>query len=375
MRASALHVAPMQNMVVADRAGRIAMVSAGRVPLRRPDNDLKGQVPAPGWDARYDWVGFLPADQTPRELDPPRGWVATANQRIHPPDYAHYLTSEWAAPYRQQRIEQLLQARPTHDLASLRAIQADELSLAALKLLPALQGAQSSHALAAAAKQALAGFDGHMAADRAAPLIVWAWTRQLTRRLFADELGPVFERSFGGRSYREALEGVLARQDAWWCDDKRTPEAETCAEQVDGAFTDALDELQAVQGSDVAAWQWGRAHIARAEHRPFSKVKPLARLFELRTPVGGDTYTVNVSRVGLKPDSTTGELYLDEHGPSMRALYDLADPANSRFMFSSGQSGLVFSPHYRDLLDGWRRVQDLPLWTAPPVSRLVLRAP
>lgn len=375
VRASALHVAPMQNMVVADRAGRIAMVSAGRVPLRRPDNDLKGQVPAPGWDARYDWAGFLPADQTPREIDPPRGWAATANQRIHPPDYPHYLTSEWAAPYRQQRIEQLLQARPRHDLASLRAIQADELSLAALKLLPVLQGAQSGRALAAAARQALVGFDGHMAADRAAPLIVWAWTRQLTRRLFADELGPVFERSFGGRSYREALEGVMARQDAWWCDDKRTPDAETCAQQVDAAFTDALDELQTAQGSDVSAWQWGRAHIARAEHRPFSKVKPLARLFELRTPVGGDTYTVNVSRVGLKPDATTGELYLDEHGPSMRALYDLADPANSRFVFSSGQSGLVFSPHYRNLLDAWRRVEDLPLWAAPPVSRLVLRAP
>ena len=68
-------------------------------------------------------------------------------------------------------------------------------------------------------------------------------------------------------------------------------------------------------------------------------MKALARWFELRAPVGGDTYTVNVSRVSLKPDATTGELYLDEHGPSLRALYDLGDPAQSRFMHSTGQSG------------------------------------
>jgi penicillin amidase len=370
--ASAAYAAPMQNMVVADRAGRIGMVSAGRVPLRHPDNELKGQVPAPGWEARYYWVGFLPAQDTPRERDPERGWIATANQRIHAAGYPHYLTSDWAPPYRQQRIEQLLEAKPRHDLASLRRIQADEVSLANAKLMPTLRQLQSDHPLAAAALHALAGFDGHMAADRAAPLIVWAWTRHLTRRVFADELGPLFERSFGGRSYREGLEGVLERNDAWWCDDKTTPAGETCAELANAAFGDALDELQAAQGGDVAAWQWGRAHIARAEHRPFSRVKALARWFELRTPVGGDTYTVNVSRVGLKPDATTGELYLDEHGPSLRALYDLADPLQSRVVHSTGQSGLFFAPQYRSYLQRWQRVEDLPLWGGKPVATLVL---
>ncbi len=341
--ASAGYVAPMQNMVVADRDGHIGMVAAGRVPRRLPENDLKGLVPAPGWDARYDWAGSLDAGLTPREVDPARGWIATANQRIHPADYPHYLTSEWALPYRQQRIEELLAAQPKHGLASLRDMQADQVSLATRRLLPFLQKARSSHPLAAAAQQQLAGFDGTMAADKAAPLIFWAWTRHLAAGLFADEMGQaVFDRS--GRSFRDAMEGVLERNDAWWCDDKTTPANETCQQQIDAAFTRALDELQAVHGGDVGAWQWGRAHIARAEHRPFSRVQPLARWFELRTPVGGDTYTINVSRVNLRPDGTTGELYLDEHGPSLRALYDLGDPSQSRIMHSSGQSGIVFSP-------------------------------
>jgi penicillin G amidase len=369
--ASEGYTAPMQNMVVADREGRIGFVAAGRVPLRRADNDLRGLVPSPGWDARYDWAGSLAAGQTPRELDPSRGWIATANQRIHAADYPHYIGSEWALPYRQQRIEELLTATPRHSMASLSAMHADVVSLATRRLLPFVQKAKSPHALAAAAQKQLAGFDGTMSADRAAPLIFWAWTRQLAQGLFADEIGnPLYDRS--GRSYRDAMESVLERNDAWWCDDKTTTPAETCEQQIDAAFTRALDELQAAHGADAAAWQWGRAHVARSEHRPFSRVKPLARWFELRTPVGGDTYTVNVSRVGLRPDNTTGELYLDEHGPSLRALYDLGDPAQSRLMQSSGQSGIVFSPLYRSFVERWAKVEYVPLWGGAVERTLVL---
>jgi penicillin G amidase len=364
IQALAPYVAPMQNMVVADREGRIGVVSAGRVPLRKAANDLKGQVPAPGWDARYDWDGFLDSASTPREVDPPRGWIATANQRIHAPDYPHYITSEWAVPYRQQRIEQLLAAKPRHSLESLREIQSDVVSLATQRLLPHLRRAQSTHALAAAAMQQLGAFHGTMRADAAAPLIFWAWARQLTIAVFGDDVGPVmFERTLENRSFRDALELVLEGNNAHWCDQQGTPAVETCAQQSDAAFTRALDELQSRFGSDVSAWQWGHAHVARSEHRPFSQVGLLARWFELRTPVGGDTYTVNVSRVALKPFARTGELYLDEHGPSLRALYDLADPSKSRVMHSSGQSGIVFSPLFRNFVEPWTRAESVPLWS------------
>jgi penicillin amidase len=374
------HVAPMQNIVVADTSGRIAMAAGGRVPVRGAHNDLKGLVPAPGWQSRYDWTGYLPGDQTPREIAPKRGWIATANQRIHGPEYPHFITSEWSLPYRQQRIEQLLQATPKHDVASLRAMQADEVSLAARRLLPFIRAAKSSHPLAQAAQHELANFDGTMAADRAAPLILWAWTRQLTEGLFADELGAeLYQRNVAQRAFRDALEGVLDRQDAWWCDDKSTPAAETCAQQVDAAFTRALDEVQAMQGADVAKWQWGRAHVSRAEHRPFSNVGALARWFETRTPVGGDTYTVNVSKVMLRSDpasdARTGGPYRSEHGPSLRAIYDLGDKANSRFVQSSGQSGIVFSGWYRSFTEPWRAVKDVPVWESGAVDRRLVLKP
>jgi len=359
--------------VVADRDGHIGMVSAGRVPVRKAENDLRGQVPAPGWDARYDWAGFVDAAQTPRQTDAPSGWIATANQRITPAGYPHHLTSEWALPYRQQRIEQLLTAKPQHSLDDLAALQADETSLAVPALLPWLQKAKSVHPLAAAAQAQLAGFEGRMASERTAPLIFWAWQRQLARAIFADDVSEgLWEKSLAGRTFQDALERVLQADDAAWCDHRGTPLAERCDYQSGLALTRALEDLQARFGADVAKWRWGDAHHVRGEHRPFSRVPLLAWFFELRTPVGGDTHTVNAMRVNLRADKATGDVLHSDHGPSLRALYDLGDPAQSRVMLSTGQSGNVFSPAYRSFVRPWAQVRYVPLWPQAGAAAEVL---
>ena len=154
-----------------------------------------GLVPAPGWDPRYDWAGYPDAGQTPREFDPPRGWIATANQRVTGQDYPYFLTSEWTLPYRWQRITDLLAAKPQHSLDSLRDIQADIVSLATRRLLPFIRHARSTHPLADAAQRQLADFDGTMRADSAAPLIFWAWARHTRGRRVRRRDG----RSYVGR--------------------------------------------------------------------------------------------------------------------------------------------------------------------------------
>ena len=175
------YVAPMQNMVVADAPAASRMVAPAACRCASPRTTCTGLVPAPGWDARYDWAGFVPADETPRELDPARGWIATANQRIHAPDYPHFITSEWALPYRQQRIEQMLAARPQHALDAWRPCRPTccrwrDAAAAAV----AAAGAQRPSAGRGGAASSSRASTARMAADRAAPLIFWAWVRQLT---------------------------------------------------------------------------------------------------------------------------------------------------------------------------------------------------
>ncbi|MCY1550205.1 Penicillin acylase 2 proenzyme [compost metagenome] len=136
---------PQQNIVYADVDGNIGFFAPGRVPLRRADNDLKGLAPAPGWDARYDWAGFIPFEALPQRYNPAQGVIVTANQRIVPPDYPYFITSEWTVPYRHDRIQSLLAATPRHTFDTFAAIQKDVLSLAVRDALPLLLAAPVSH--------------------------------------------------------------------------------------------------------------------------------------------------------------------------------------------------------------------------------------
>ena len=356
--------APMQNVVIADSDGKIAYQAAGRFPLRKAENDLKGLVPAPGWEARYDWEGWLDFDKLPREINPERGWIATANQRIHAPEYQPPLTHDWTLPYRQQRIEEMMAATPRHSIDSFRAIHGDIVSLAAKKLAPELHkaAAQSKHKLAEAARAAIKGFDGVMAAEKSAPLIFSSFADQLAQAVFSDDLGPARSRAvYGRRDFRQALENALAADSAW-CDDITTPAKETCAGQSAAAFDKALDDLAKRYGDDLSKWNWGEAHQARSEHRPFGRVAALAKWFDVTSPTGGDTYTVNVGRLQLFNRAAP---FTNQHAASLRAIYDLADLDNSRFIYQTGQSGNILSRHYRDMAGPWARIDYLPLTLSP----------
>lgn len=355
--ALALNHAPMQSVVAADVDGRIGFKAAGRVPLRHPGNDLRGVAPAPGWDARYDWQGWLPDEQAPRDDGQARGWVGTANQRITVPDYPHFLTQDWVLPYRMQRIEQVLEGSERHDLASMQALQGDVLSLAAQGLLPWLRQVQSRHPLAAPVQQGLRDFDGTMDARQMAPLVFSAWVDELTRGLIAPRIGQErFDESYGKRDFRAGLEGILARQDPWWCG------SAGCAAQANAAFDRALDRLRRDHGPDPAQWRWGDAHPARSQHRPFGSVPGLAPWFEVRVPSSGDNYTVNV---GQYNPGDAREPFVNRHAASLRAVYDLADLEQSRFIYQTGQSGLVFSPRYRDMGAAWGSQGYRPLQLQP----------
>ncbi|WCM95176.1 penicillin acylase family protein [Acidovorax sp. NCPPB 2350] len=337
---------PMQNVVAADVQGRIAFKAVGRVPVRGEAHDLRGVAPAPGWDARYDWQGWLPYADTPQD-DGAKGWIATANQRVTAEGYAHFITQDWALPYRYERIAQQLDAVPRHDMASMQRLQGDVVSLATLRLLPHLRRALQGHAhpLAGAVAAQLEGFDGAMRADRAAPLVFAAWVDELARGTIAARIGAErFEATYGKRDYRAGLEGILERGDAWWC------QPTTCERQSADALARALDRLQAAQGADPARWRWGVAHPALSVHRPFGSVPALARFFDVRVPSPGDAYTVNV---GQYDAGNASGPFVNRHAASLRAVYDLADLERSLFIYQTGQSGLVFSPRYRDMREAW----------------------
>jgi penicillin amidase len=99
-------------------------------------------------------------------------------------------------------------------------------------------------------------------------------------------------------------------------------------------------------------------HFARSEHRPFGKHAQLARLFDITVPSPGDTYTVDVGRNYLNDHSAP---FVNRQAASLRAIYDFADLDKSLYMHSTGQSGNLLSPLYRNFSEPWARVEYIPM--------------
>lgn len=349
---------PQQSIVYADVEGNIGFIAPARVPVRKAENDLKGLAPAPGWDARYDWAGFIPFDELPRQYNPASQRVMTANHKIVAADYPHFLTSEWTLPYRAKRIDALLDAKPKHSIGSFAAIQKDHVSLAAQEILPVLRKTVPHTDRAKAALDTLAGWNGSMDTNRPEPLIFNAWMRAVSKRIFVDELGEVLMNDYlDQRNVHQSTINVLQDRDGQgrWCADTASEAGSktTCAEVLSLSLDEAVADLQMRYGADMAKWNWGEAHEARSEHRPFGKVGSLAKFFNIRVPTPGDTFTVNVGRHNLKDDK---EPFANTHAASLRAIYDLSNPENSRFIHSTGQSGNLLSPLYRSYARRWADV-------------------
>lgn len=346
---------PQQNIVFADRDGNIGYVAPGRVPIRATG---QGHMPVPGWTGAHDWVDRVPYEALPRASNPASGRIVTANNRMVPPDYPHYLTDDWAAPYRAQRIEALLDARPTHDLASFTAIQQDLVSLAAARLTPVLLGlAEPSNETIRQALEMLGRWDHGMQRDRAEPLIYMAWLRELMRVLLADELGPVFEDYWRIRT--EVIHRALSER-TQWCDDVTTGEAESCADAVSRALEVSLEYLASNYGSEMGEWRWGEAHAVQMNSLILGEIPVIGSWFEVTRPTGGEPATVKAGGFEVAdPDRPFGQ----DHGAGYRAVYDLGDPERSVFVISTGQSGNPLSAYYRDYATPWRDGRYLPMLT------------
>jgi penicillin amidase len=352
MARMALFVVPMQSIVIADTAGRIGMIAPGRVPVRDPGNRVGGRAPVPGWDATYDWKGYLKFEDLPRVTDANVGAIGTANARMVDAGYPHFLTYDWESPFRQQRIKELIFDRDKHDIASMRAAQADVLSLAVAKLQPMMiAAAQASGSVDNAVLDELTTWDAKMRADRPEPLIFTAWMRAAVKAIYRDDLGPAFQRynDYRALALIRLLEGRAKARD--WCDDRTTPERESCGAVLAAALNAALKELKADYGPDRTKWRWGTAHPAWGEHRPFGAVPALARYFNVAVDSAGGNYTLDRGKAEFDAEPP----FANRHAASLRAIYDLTDLDRSLFMHTTGQSGNPLSPFYRSFAARWAK--------------------
>ncbi|MCG7209840.1 penicillin acylase family protein [Streptomyces arenae] len=388
---------PSQNLVYADTKDNIGYTLPGRIPTRSSADD--GSIPAPGWDSKYKWTGYIKQDELPYEYNPKSGYIVTANQAVVDKDkYPYTLTTDWGYGTRSQRITDLIESKikdggkiSTDDM---RQMQLDNSSEIAKLLVPKLLKINLDDKDVREAQKLLEGWDYTQDSDSAAAAYFNAVWRNILKLAFGNKLpkelrvkgqclwvdkidstGPVDDdtkvrecgerdadqaQPDGGDRWFEVVRTLMEKPDSdWW----KTPASGTRpkADNMDQLFRraliDARWELTAKLGKDIDTWSWGRLHRLFLKNQTLGTDGPGFLKYVLnRGPwkLSGGEATVNAT--GWNAAGGYGVVWV----PSMRMVVNLDDLDKSKWINLTGASGHAFSAHYTDQTGKWAAGELLP---------------
>ena len=281
---------PTHSLICGDVLGNIALQVTGLTPNR---DGWNGRLPVPG-NGQYEWQGFR--DDLPREFNPERGYITTANNNVHPPGYdgrpVFYHSSRGVETSRITRLHQILGTDQLFSVEDHQAIQHDAYSLRAERDIPAFRDWTSEYPQVERARTLIAEWDGVLTRESTAGAIYVEWTRQ---------------------SDGDALDAATSQEQ------RRS--------LIEDGLQQTVAKLTEDWGTDWAGWTYGRGNPSALPHMFI----PDFDLAAVERP--GGFGTVNAT------------------GANFRRIIDLSNLDNSVATNAPGQSAQPGSPFYGDLAE------------------------
>ncbi len=335
---------PGQNMLYADAAGNIGRVLAVRVPDRGgpPPADLILSAET----GERTWQTLRDAEDLPATLNPPEGFIASANNR---PRAAGADVGWFFSPDdRIERMAALLDEAGRIDASQVKAWQRDvhvnssaELNRVLVEALRDSGEAETATPEARRVYDLMAGWDGDYAAGSQAPVAFELFRYHVTRGFYQSVFGEADWSAFAGVG------------------EIKTLLIEDIRRQSPDALRPSLQASLAAAGEALEQFPtWGDMHRLVLRH-------PLAFL-----PVVGNRFVFADYPVGGSSDSlmktahaATDERHPARYGANARHVSDLGDPDTNWFVLLGGQDGWLNSSTFLDQVPAWRegRYVQMPL--------------
>lgn len=334
---------PALNVMLADDQGQIAWILTGKIPKRI---NFDGSISVSRGQGDFRWQGFIDALDYPRVINPPSGFLMTANNRVLDKQHGFKYGHNFAHSYRAFRIKQWLSRQEHLSQQQLHELQLDtrsqlyefyrQLALAvltkqALKNSPILDDVNA----------ALHNWDGHANSDSVGFGLLVKFREALADTLFSYYLqsAKIVDKNFRYRWYNmdTPLRSLLTA---------RIPETlpknyRDWDELILNVLQDVVGQIRQ-QHSDInlAKLTWGEMAKIDVAH-PFGQMHPLlAQLLNMPTkPQTGCSYCVRVVNGNF--------------GASMRLVVSPGYEDDMILVEPTGQSGNPLSPHYADQYDDW----------------------
>jgi penicillin amidase len=321
------------NWLLADREGNIGYQQSGLLPRRRHS----GLHPVPAWEERWHWRGTVTSDRLHSVLNPPEGFLATANDDHNPPGGPLAINLPMGS-YRADRIRSLLDDCPACTIDDMERIQTDLYSLQAERFMEILRPLLPD------------SFAGRLLRDwdcrydrmsRGASLFESVYHALLEevfgRGLFGEEVWEtVISSTAIVADYYHLFDNVLLGDDPMWFGDEGKHEL------ISRVLGEVLTEV-----SLEAITPWGRRQRIVMKNIFFDQRLPLWLGFD-HGPIElhGNRATVVQSGIFISHNRQT------TFTPSWRFITDLADD-HARTVLAGGPSGRRFSRWYTTDVKRW----------------------
>lgn len=340
---------PSHSLVYADTQGNYGYIAAALSPIRK---NWDGLLPVPGKDGKYEWEGYLPIEKLPHEMNGPKGFYASANNDVVPkifPKYNIPLGYEYGAPYRYDRITELLIQNKKFDIQDFANMQGDHMSLPARQLVPLFKGLKSDKPEVQHAIEQLLQWNFVVDKDAVTPTIYEYWLLKLTPLVYEPHLPEQLKSTFRQYDVRQVIKWTKSPDK----DFGANPQAAR-NQMMLTALDQALATLHQKFGDDQSKWVWGDIHRAMFEHplladstRTLLVVDPVRR--------GGDAYTVQATSNPTENGSD------QKAGASAMYVLDTKDWDRSVALNTPGNESQAGSSHYSDLAPLWGDNKHFPL--------------
>lgn len=340
---------PPLNGLLADDKGAIAWTLMGKIPKRRGFDGLHAEY----WgDGTVGWDGYLSSEEMPSIVNPPQGFLVSANHRVVPADqFDLKLSQDFPGGFRASRIHSLITASDKVNLKDMAALQLDSsgefyrfYQQLALDALRGSGGARSAkvHQIVTA----LEAWDERAEpSSLGLPLIV-----SFRSKLIGEVLAPILEKcrrqdsnfNFEWSNVDLPLQAIIKSGDP-----RLAPKRQTKGGWRNfllDAVMESADELEQTYARSIDKLSWGDFNRVNIAH-PLSSALPLvARILDMPVdPLGGCPQCVRLHAVESGASV----------GANMRMALTPGREAEGLLQMAGGQSGQFGSPHYADRQNDW----------------------
>ena len=342
--ASKLH-APGLNMMYGDAKDNIAWFASGK--LYRYRDSLYTKTYLEGASGDDEILEYLDFEENPQAVNPSWHYVYSANNQ---PDavggklYPGYYLNESRA----KRIVDLVAPKDDWTKEEVAEMMNDVTAPVAPPIIANFIKSLDKTALSPSEKIALSNlrnWKGNFDTNEIGPVIYNRIVYEFQKNTFSDEMGKAFNQFSNTPLIEKVLPVQMAREESVWWDDVSTKDkVENKQDIVMKSFKNAFLFLQNQLGENVENWTRGRVISVEYKHT-LGAIPALRSLFNVGPFVtsGGDQVINNQ----IYDIDSTG-YYKVKAGPSTRRVIDFSDVENSLAILPTGQSGRVFSKHYKD---------------------------